>query len=136
MTKKPHYQVTAGLIRQQDRLLITQRPTGKHMAGFWEFPGGKQEAHETLPQCLMRELKEELGLDIAVNDLFMTVEHAYETKSITLHCYICDLLQGTPTGLEGQETRWATIAELQTLTFTPPDQKIIAALIGLDRDAS
>jgi mutator protein MutT len=129
MTTKPHYNVTAGLIRHQARLLITRRPAGKHMAGFWEFPGGKQESGETLEQCLARELKEELGLDVAVGELFMTVEHEYETKFISLHCFECRLLQGSPASLEGQETQWVNIEELNKFVFAPPDQKVIKYLL-------
>lgn len=129
MIAKPHYQVTAGLIRHQDRLLITRRPAGKHLAGLWEFPGGKQEQSETLEECLARELKEELGLEVELGELFMSVEHEYETKFITLHCFYCNLLQGTPDGLEGQETRWVRLEELKEFVFTPPDQRIIEQLL-------
>jgi mutator protein MutT len=117
------------LIRHQDRLLIARRPTGKHLAGLWEFPGGKQEPGETLAECLARELLEELGLEVAVGDFFMSVAHEYETKLITLHCFHCNLLQGTPVGLEGQETRWVRDEELKEFTFTPPDKIVIERLL-------
>ena len=129
MISKPHYQVTAGLIRHQGCLLIARRPAGKHLAGLWEFPGGKQEEGETLEECLVRELKEELGLEIVVGELFMSVEYEYETKFITLHCFQCSLLQGTPAGLEGQETHWVRMDELKGFVFTPPDQKVIEKLL-------
>jgi mutator protein MutT len=132
MTAKPHYQVTAGLIRHQDRLLIARRPAGKHLAGLWEFPGGKQEHGETLKECLARELKEELGLEVEVGELFISVEHEYETKFIILHCFHCNLLQGTPAGLEGQETRWVRMDELKGFVFTPPDQRVIEQLLKMN----
>ncbi|RPI78883.1 MAG: 8-oxo-dGTP diphosphatase MutT [Desulfobacteraceae bacterium] len=126
---KPHYHVTAGLIRRQDCLLIARRPAGKHLAGLWEFPGGKQEEGETLKECLARELKEELGLEVAVGELFMSVAHEYETKFVTLHCFLCSLVQGTPSGLEGQESRWVRDEELKEFAFTPPDKIIIDRLL-------
>ena len=123
--KKPHFHVTAGLIWQDGRLLITKRPEGSHLAGFWEFPGGKQESDETLKRCLRREIKEELGLDIRANELLLTVQHEYETKLITLHIFDCTSLKGTPQALERQDMKWVDPNDLQQYTFPPPDQKII-----------
>jgi len=124
-SNKPHFHVTAGLIWQDGRLLITKRPEGSHLAGTWEFPGGKQEGDETLKRCLEREIKEELGMDIRANELLLTVKHEYETKLVTLHTFSCTCLKGAPQGLEGQEVRWVEPDDLQQYTFPPPDQKLI-----------
>lgn len=108
--------------------MITRRPPGSHLAGFWEFPGGKQEKDESLEGCLEREIREELGVEIRVDKLFLTVHYEYETKKITLHVFHCKDLKGQPLALEGQETRWITPGDLSDFTFPPPDLEIIEAL--------
>ena len=100
---KPLYHVTAGIIWRNRRVLITKRPPGTHLAGFWEFPGGKREPHETLEECLVRELKEELGITIRAGGHLISVEHEYEDKFITLHVFQCHDMKGLPRTLEGQE---------------------------------
>ena len=125
---KPHFQVAAGLIWREGKLLITRRPPGSHLAGFWEFPGGKQEGDESLESCLEREIKEELGVEISVGKPFRTVQYEYETKNITLHVFHCKNLKGLPKALEGQETRWIRPKDFPQYNFPPPDLEIIKAL--------
>ena len=125
---KPHYHVTAGLIWRHNRILIARRPEGTHLAGFWEFPGGKQEPRETLKECLERELKEELGLTVRTGRHLITVEHEYEDKVITLHVFYCRDMRGRPTNLEGQEYRWVHPDNLSSYAFPPPDEAVIEAL--------
>jgi mutator protein MutT len=125
---KPHYHVTAGLIWQNGRVLITKRPEGSHLAGLWEFPGGKQEARETLRECLEREMREELGIGVRAGRHLVTVEHEYETKFITLHFFLCTGMEGRPVTLEGQEARWVRPEELTRYAFPPPDREIIESL--------
>lgn len=127
-TNKPHYQVTAGIISRSSRVLITKRPEGTHLAGFWEFPGGKQEPYETLDECLVRELKEELGITVQTDRHLLTVEHEYEDKVITLHVFCCRDMKGRPLTLEGQEFRWVHPEDLSKYTFPPPDKAVIEAL--------
>ena len=103
---KPHIQVTAGLIRKDGRVLITRRPDGSHLAGTWEFPGGKQEAGETLKTCLEREIREELGVDVRAEKLLFVVKHEYDARVVTLNLFECACLKGKPKALEGQEIRW------------------------------
>lgn len=125
---KPHFYVTAGLIWQDGRVLITRRPEGNHLAGFWEFPGGKKETGETLRECLEREIKEELGIEIAAHKVLLVVHHEYETRSITLNVFHCIDLKGQPKALEGQEIRWVYLDEIKKYTFPPPDLKVIEFL--------
>ncbi|MFZ7110288.1 MAG: 8-oxo-dGTP diphosphatase MutT [Desulfatiglandales bacterium] len=125
---KPHYHVAAGLIWQDGKVLITKRPEGTHLAGLWEFPGGKQEPYETLRTCLERELREELGIKVRVDRHFISVDYEYDTKSITLHVFHCTGLTGRPVALEGQESRWVDPAGLHRYTFPPPDKAVIEAL--------
>lgn len=128
-THKPHFHVTAGLIWQDGLLLITKRPEGSHLAGLWEFPGGKQKTHEDLIRCLKREIKEELGIDIQPDEHLFTVQHEYESKRISLHVFNCTTLKGKPKPLEGQEIRWISPKDLKKYPFPPPDLKIIEYLI-------
>jgi mutator protein MutT len=121
--------VTAGIIRREDKILITKRPEGVHLAGLWEFPGGKQEQGESLEECLIREIREELGVTIEPEKYLLTEEHEYETKKVTLHFYSCSLKgDEEPLPREGQETKWTTPKGLLALRFPPPDRRIISLL--------
>ena len=127
---KPHVDVTAGLIRRNGRILITQRPPGSHLAGLWEFPGGKREAGEGLEDCLEREIFEELGMKVRAKRVRFTVFHEYEDRKITLHVFECKDLGDEPTAREGQALRWVPPEGLSALPFPPPDLEIIRALAG------
>ena len=125
---KPHFHVAAGLICKNGRILITQRPEGSHLAGFWEFPGGKQEAGETLEGCLEREIREELGLRVKAGDLLYSFQYEYESKIISLHLFRCLDFQGQPKALEVQDMRWVNPRDLGRFKFPPPDLAIIEAI--------
>lgn len=127
----PHYDVTAGLIRDSaGRLLIAQRPPDKLLGGLWEFPGGKQESGETLPDCLQRELSEELGIHVEVGPLFVRVGHAFTHFKITLHVFECRYLPegGPPQALECAAWRWVTENELDQYAFSAADRQVIDEL--------
>ena len=94
MVEKTIIQVAAGLIEKDRRYLITKRPAGVHLAGFWEFPGGKRETGESLEQCLLRELKEELGIDITPGSPFHIIRHEYPEKLVELHFFRCTIRRG------------------------------------------
>ena len=125
---KPHFHVAAGLIRKNGRILITKRPEGSHLAGFWEFPGGKQEAGETLERCLEREIQEELGVRVKAGELLYSLLYEYESKTISLHLFRCLDFQGQPKALEAQDVRWVTPQDLKKFKFPPPDLAIIEFL--------
>lgn len=124
----PHFDVVAAVLRENDRLLIAQRPPEGMLGGLWEFPGGKVEAGETLAGALQREIREELGLEIAVDESIVTVKHSYTHFKITLHALACRLLAGQPQALGVAGWRWVTLAELDAFPFPRTDQKIIEAL--------
>jgi A/G-specific adenine glycosylase len=126
--KLPHYDVTAAVIEHEGRLLIAQRPAEGMLGGLWEFPGGKQEAGETLAECLRREIREELGLSIEVGPLLTTVKHSYTHFKITLHAFRCRLVNGTPQALGVADWRWVTLAESEDFAFPRTDLQIIAVL--------
>jgi len=132
--EKPHFQVAAGLIWRQGRVLIAKRPEGRHLAGYWEFPGGKQKSGETLEACLEREIKEELGLRIRAIRPEMKTHYEYDTKKITLHFFHCIRLEGEPAALEGQELKWASPHELPSLVFPQADRKMVEYLSGRNPD--
>ena len=125
---KPHFHVTAGVIYKNKKVLIAKRPKGSHLEGLWEFPGGKQENGENLKDCLVREIREELGLKIKAHQLLLTVKHEYHNKVIFLHAFNCISLAGKPKALNCQEIRWVHPEELQAFKFPPPDMQVIEAI--------
>jgi 8-oxo-dGTP diphosphatase len=126
MHKKPHFQVAAGLIRRQGKILITKRPAGSHLAGYWEFPGGKKEEGETLPQCLEREIREELGIGVRAEKFLCKVEHEYDSKSISLHLYQCSAPNEEPVPLGCESVAWVEPKELDNFLMPPADEKFIS----------
>ena len=125
----PHYDVSAGLIRDENgRLLIAQRPMEGLLGGLWEFPGGKQEKGETLPDCLQRELREELAIEVEVGALFVSVKHAFTHFKITLHAFECRYVSGVPQKLGVRDFAWVTEGELAKYSFGKADRQVIQAL--------
>lgn len=125
----PHYDVTAGVIWNGDgRVLIAQRPTEGLLGGLWEFPGGKQEAEESLEACLQREIREELGIEISVGERIAAVDHAYTHFRITLHAFHCTHKAGEPEALGCADWRWVTLDELDDFAFPKADRTVIDAL--------
>jgi len=118
----------AAVIDAAGRVLIAQRPQGKHMAGGWEFPGGKLESGEERVAGLARELREELGITIATPRPLIRVRHAYPAREVLLDIWIVTRYSGEPQGLDGQALRWCTQDELPTANLLPADKPIVAAL--------
>lgn len=125
----PHYDVAAGVIYGRDgRLLIARRPLEGLLGGLWEFPGGKREANESLPDCLAREVAEELGIGIEVGPQITTVRHAYTHFRITLYAFSCIHVEGEPQAIGCDDWAWVTLDELERFAFPATDRQIIAAL--------
>jgi len=124
----PHYHVTAGIIWRGENLLITLRPPRGLLGGLWEFPGGKQEEGEDLASCLHREIREELGIEIQVGDLFTSVKHAYTHFKITLHAFHCTYIEGEIQLIECDDYRWISPKEFEKYAFPAADRKIIEEL--------
>ncbi|HEY2382680.1 MAG TPA: 8-oxo-dGTP diphosphatase MutT [Terriglobia bacterium] len=120
--------VVAAIIRRDEKILITQRQGHVHLGGLWEFPGGKVEAGESYEAALEREIREELGVDIAVGREFFTVEHAYPAKSVRLHFFDCSILGGEPQALDVADMRWVKPSELSQFEFPPADAELIRRL--------
>lgn len=127
----PHYDVAAGMVWDDaGRVLIAQRPADGLLGGLWEFPGGKQEPDETLPMCLQRELREELGIEVEVGELFVVVKHAFTHFKITLHAFTCKLATDSPPPqtIEAQAIAWVTPSALSRYSFGKADRQVIAEL--------
>jgi mutator protein MutT len=120
--------VVAAIIRENGRILITQRLDNVHLARLWEFPGGKVEATETLEAALQREILEELGVKIRVHREFFTIDHDYPTKSVRLHFFDCTVVEGDVQPLEVADMRWVKPQELTDYPFPPADTELIARL--------
>jgi A/G-specific adenine glycosylase len=124
----PHIHVTAGVIQNDGKFLITLRPPSGLLGGLWEFPGGKQENGESLDACLRREIREELGIEIDVGDEFMTVNHAYSHFKITLHVFACRY-DGGKIRLNGcDDFQWITVRDLDRFAFPAADRRVIRRL--------
>ena len=119
--------VTAAVVERDGAFLVTRRLTGTHLAGTWEFPGGKCEPGEPLEACLWREIREELGARCSVGSEIFSITHDYTDRRIELHFYACTLLED-PVPLLGQEMRWVPRNQLTELEFPPADDELIRKL--------
>ncbi|MBU6344135.1 8-oxo-dGTP diphosphatase MutT [Cylindrospermopsis raciborskii] len=124
-----HKIIGVGVIWNQEKQILIDRrlPTGS-MANLWEFPGGKMEEGETIQDCIVREIREELGIKIAVREHLITIDHTYSHLQVTLRVYHCDYLDGTPQTLECAEFRWVNLDDLEQFEFPAANGQIIAAL--------
>jgi 8-oxo-dGTP diphosphatase len=121
--------VTAALIQHDERILIAQRGRGKRFACQWEFPGGKVRHDESPEDCLRREIKEELNLEIRVDQYCCTVRHRYPDFDIELITFWCSIMAGELRLAEHEQVRWITLAEMGQYDFVEADLKVIAALV-------
>ena len=120
--------VAAALFDDAGRVLIAQRPEGKHMAGWWEFPGGKVAVGESDRDALVRELREELGVETRAEAEIMTLTHEYPDRIIDLVLWRATLTRGTPHGLDGQQLKWVDCQSLGNERLLPADAPFIDAL--------
>jgi len=125
-------EVSAALIFRDGKLLIAQRHVGSHLGGLWEFPGGKREPDETFEQCLVRELREELGVEISVGELFEEVVHDYPEKTVRLKFFICRLARGEPQPLGCASVKWISKSELANHDFPAADARLLDKLRTYD----
>ena len=122
--------VVAAVIERDGRLLVTRRQAGVHLAGMWEFPGGKVAPGETHEAALQREIQEELAAAIVVGELEHHTRHEYDDRTVVLYFYRSALVD-EPTPLLGQEMRWVTRQELPALGFPPADAELVARLAAI-----
>lgn len=123
----PVTEVAAAVIEARGRYLITRRTKG-HLEGFWEFPGGKVRPGETLPECLQREVKEELGVEVSVGEKIETVTWHYPERTVVLHFFRCSPTGGEIAPQEGQAFAWVAPEDLEGYQFPPADASLIRRL--------
>jgi 8-oxo-dGTP diphosphatase len=123
--------VAAALYDSLGRVLIAQRPPGKHQAGRWEFPGGKVMAGESESAALSRELREELGVEVEAGRELMRLAHSYKDRDVELSLWIVARYAGTPRALDGQKLRWVEPALLGREDLLEADRPFIEALKDL-----
>lgn len=125
----PTIVVAAAVVERGGRILVTRRPEGVHLEGHWEFPGGKCGPDETLEECLVRELREELAMEAAVEFELLSTSHDYGDRRVELHFFRCSL-RTEPQPQLGQEMRWVERGDLPALAFPPADAELIGLLTG------
>jgi 8-oxo-dGTP diphosphatase len=121
------------LVDADGRVLLTERPPGKALAGLWEFPGGKVEPGETPEETLIRELREEIGIETKTACLapLTFASHTYEDFHLLMPLFVCRRFEGTPRGLEGQRLKWVRPRDMRTYPMPPADEPLIPFLIDL-----
>lgn len=128
MERLKHVEVVAAIIKRDGLFFATQRGYGD-WKGWWEFPGGKIEPGESHKEALRREIKEELATDIEVGDFVKTVEFDYPKFHLTMHCYICTVVDGDLSLLEHDDSKWLAKDELYSVRWLPADEEIIKDII-------
>jgi 8-oxo-dGTP diphosphatase len=125
---KTGIEVSAALVFHKGKLLITQRHAGAHLGGLWEFPGGKRDPNETFEQCLVRELREELGIEVEVGELFEGITHNYAEKIVHLKFFLCKLVSGAPQPLDCAAFKWVEKTKLADFEFPAADALLLEKL--------
>ena len=127
--KVPHLIVGAAVVTdRKGKVLVAQRRSEDMLGGLWEFPGGKLEADETIQECIARELKEELDIDIEVGEFLVMVKHAYSHFTMDLHTYFATIKSGSPKAIECQDFQWLEISKLRKIPYSKADLMIIDEL--------
>ena len=124
-------EVVAALIWDENRFLACQRPAHKARGLLWEFVGGKVEPGETKEQALIRECREELAVTVAVQDVFMEVDHVYPDLTVHLTLFNASIAEGIPQKIEHNDLRWITVEEIDQYPFCPADEEILRRLKGI-----
>jgi 8-oxo-dGTP diphosphatase len=136
VTEGAEVEVAAALVRDAaGRYLLARRRTGTHLAGLWEFPGGKRERGESLEACLRRELREELGGEFTVDDRLDTIRWQYPGKAVVLHFFHCRLVSGAIEPREQQELAWVEPGRLGEYAFPDADRAVVDRLSRIRPDA-
>ncbi len=126
--RRPHHDIAVGVIWRGDEILIAKRQPEGLLGGLWEFPGGKPEPGESLEAAVVREVKEELGVEVAAGSKIASVDHAYSHFEITLHAFHCRYRSGTPRALGCQEYAWVKPGELDRYAFPAANRRVLARL--------
>jgi len=122
--------VVAGVVVDGGRVLLTRRRPGTHLEGLWEFPGGKVEAGESDAAALVRELREEIGVTVRVDEVFEFVTHAYPERTVALCFYRCRIVEGTPEALDVADVAWVALEDLPGYPLPPADAPLVDRLLA------
>ena len=124
-----HKQIGVAVITNREgKILIDRRKAAGEMGGLWEFPGGKIEPGETVRECIQREIKEELNIEIAVGDRLTTITHTYQTFKVTLYVHYCRHLGGKPQPIECEEILWVDPSQMNQYQFPQANAQIVNLL--------
>ena len=119
------------LIRRERQFLISQRNADDTFGSFWEFPGGRRNPGERFEDCVIRETREELGVEVSVEKKFMEIRKEHNEKIIWLNFYLCAYLSGDPQPLECQKVLWVDVADLKNYNFPPANERVIENLVKM-----
>jgi 8-oxo-dGTP diphosphatase len=122
------YEVAAGIVWDGSRVLIARRQERDHQGGRWEFPGGKRHDGETVEECLRREMREEIGLEVAVGRLWRALTHVYPDRRVSIYFHLCESRGGSPRAIECAEIRWVAPGALTALPFVEGDLPVLPDL--------
>jgi mutator protein MutT len=126
----PIIEVAAALVFRDGKLLVTRRHADAHLGGLWEFPGGKREPNETFEECLVRELREELCIEVDVGELLDDITHTYLDKTVRLKFYRCRWKRHEPQALGCPALKWVSVDELDEHEFPGADARLLKVLKG------
>lgn len=122
-------EVGCAVIERDGKILIAQRCPGDSFAGFWEFPGGKREPEESMEACLVRELREEMGIEIMPRRFLFRCDHTYPERKVELYFWFCDWVSGKPLCLECYDYAWIEPKDFCRYSFLPGDDAVLAELL-------
>ena len=125
---KPHLEVAIALIVLDGKVLIARRHVDAHVGGCWEFPGGKRHPGESYEACVLRELREELGVEAAITAPWVRIDYEYPEHTVTMRGFRCRIVRGTPQPFAAQELRWIPITALEPALFPPANQASVRQL--------
>lgn len=131
MTARERIVVTAAVVERDGSFLLTRRLDGTHLAGHWEFPGGKVHTGETLEECLAREIREELDTEIEVGPEILATVHDYPDRSVELRFFRC-ALKSAPKPTMGQQMQWVALRDLPSVQLPPADDELVRLLMAVD----
>lgn len=117
--------VTAAILEEENKIMIARRAKGKHLAGFWEFPGGKVEKDESLETCLIREMKEEFGVDITIDSYIGESVFKYPERTIRLRAFTCEIINGKMKLNDHDKIEWIKLEEITNYKLAPADLPLI-----------
>jgi mutator protein MutT len=123
-------EVACAVIEKDGEILIAQRKFDDSYGGHWEFPGGTRHADEKMEDCVVRELREEMGIVICPRRFLFRFDHLYPSRKVELYFYFCDWVGGTPRRIECQDYRWVKPEELREYLFLPGDEAMLTELVS------